>query len=68
MSRLGTSDGHLPPHLEPDNQGPSGKGKALDLGMSYEMMDVRDDGDEGGQLAPSESGFAPGRRVNCFQS
>ncbi|GAA5966064.1 hypothetical protein JCM8115_004918 [Rhodotorula mucilaginosa] len=50
VSRLGTSDGHLPPHLEPDNQDPSGKGKALDLGMSYEMMDVRDDGEEGDVL------------------
>ncbi|GAA5878826.1 hypothetical protein JCM3774_000977 [Rhodotorula dairenensis] len=51
VARLRTADGLLPPHLEADNQDTSdGKGKALDLGMSYEVMEVRDDGDEGDVL------------------
>ncbi|GAA5981095.1 hypothetical protein JCM10908_003984 [Rhodotorula pacifica] len=50
VSRLRTTDGQLPPHLELDKPDAAGKGKALDLGMSYEVMDVRDEGDDGDTL------------------
>ncbi|POY70564.1 hypothetical protein BMF94_6479 [Rhodotorula taiwanensis] len=47
VARLQTVNGQLPPHLDSDDHDSyNGKGKALDLGMSYEVMDVRDDSDE----------------------
>lgn len=62
VARLRTADGVLPPHLEADSHGTKdGKGKALDLGMSYEVMDVRDEGDEGGQSRPCPA-FARSRQ------
>ncbi|BGP12267.1 hypothetical protein JCM10213_000038 [Rhodosporidiobolus nylandii] len=53
LARLRTSNGELPPPSAAANgngQQGSGGGK-LDLGLGYEVLDVRDEGDEGDTLA-----------------
>ncbi|GAA5899073.1 hypothetical protein JCM6882_004610 [Rhodosporidiobolus microsporus] len=54
LARLRSSSGELPSSSGAANGAADGEGggeKHLDLGMSYEVLDVRDEGDEGETLA-----------------
>ncbi|BGP52586.1 hypothetical protein JCM8202v2_000141 [Rhodotorula sphaerocarpa] len=50
VARLRAPDGQLPLDFTTDGPPAPGKGKALDLGISYQVMDVRDEGEEGDLL------------------